>query len=129
MLMMQTGYAYDSVVYYRARYYDPTIGRFLSEDPVRFWGGIDFYKYVDNSPTNAKDPSGRGKIYGNWCGGDCTGGRIEQYDSHHDHDFYYSVPIDNLDDACRTHDIRYYECRQAYKCNKAGRIACMRTAN
>jgi len=28
--------------YYRARYYDPTIGRFISEDPTRFWGGIDF---------------------------------------------------------------------------------------
>jgi hypothetical protein len=29
MLMTQTGYDYDSAVYYRARYYDPTIGRFL----------------------------------------------------------------------------------------------------
>ncbi|MGA3128417.1 MAG: RHS repeat-associated core domain-containing protein [Candidatus Korobacteraceae bacterium] len=44
--------------YYRARYYDPTIGRFLSEDPVRYWGGIDFYKYVDNNPIVEADPEG-----------------------------------------------------------------------
>lgn len=34
--------------YYRARYYDPISGRFLSEDPGRFPGGIDFYTYVEN---------------------------------------------------------------------------------
>jgi RHS repeat-associated protein len=84
MLMMQPGYNYDSTIYYRARYYDPTIGRFLSEDPIRFWGGVDFYKYVDNSPTNMTDPSGKLPIHGNWCGPNWTGGRIEQYDPGHD---------------------------------------------
>ena len=44
--------------YYRARYYDPNIGRFLSEDPVRLTGGINFYTYVFNSPPNAIDPMG-----------------------------------------------------------------------
>ncbi len=44
--------------YYRARYYDPQIGRFISEDPIRFWGGIDFYKYADNNPVNETDPDG-----------------------------------------------------------------------
>jgi uncharacterized protein RhaS with RHS repeats len=115
--------------YYRARYYDPSIGRFLSEDPIRFWGGVDFYKYVDNSPTNAKDPSGTEKIYGYWCGGDWTGGHVEQYNPHHDNSLYYFLPIDKLDDACRTHDIRYYECRQAYKCDRKGRIQCFKNAD
>jgi hypothetical protein len=36
MLMTQTGYDYDSAVYYRARYYDPAIAIFLSEFPVGF---------------------------------------------------------------------------------------------
>jgi RHS repeat-associated protein len=36
--------------YYRARYYDPVVGRFLSEDPVRFRGGVNFYGYVVNNP-------------------------------------------------------------------------------
>jgi RHS repeat-associated protein len=43
---------------YRARYYDPTSGRFLSEDPVGFSGGANFYSYVGNSANNYADPSG-----------------------------------------------------------------------
>ena len=42
----------------RARYYDPSTGRFLSEDPIRFGGGISFYPYVGNQPANFSDPSG-----------------------------------------------------------------------
>jgi RHS repeat-associated protein len=128
--------------YYRARYYDPSIGRFLSEDPVRFWGGIDFYKYVDNSPTNATDPSGKFVYYGNWCGPDWTGGRLEEYNPSHDHNIwgvnvmgqtyqtpYYSNPIDRLDAACQTHDICYYNCRANNPCDKATRMACMDVCN
>ncbi len=44
--------------YYRARYYDPGIGRFLSEDPDRFGAGIDFYPYVANNPASWQDPWG-----------------------------------------------------------------------
>jgi len=44
--------------YNRARYYDPTIGRFLSEDPIGFKGGVDFYAYVLNNPTDYADPTG-----------------------------------------------------------------------
>jgi RHS repeat-associated protein len=45
--------------YYRARYYDPTVGRFISEDPSGFNGsGTNFYWYVRNSPTLLVDPSG-----------------------------------------------------------------------
>jgi RHS repeat-associated protein len=43
---------------YRARYYDATTGRFISEDPLGFKAGIDFYSYVENSPTNGIDPFG-----------------------------------------------------------------------
>jgi RHS repeat-associated protein len=45
--------------YYRARYYDPTIGRFISEDPMQFGGsGTNFYAYVRNSSINLTDPLG-----------------------------------------------------------------------
>jgi RHS repeat-associated protein len=45
--------------YYRARYYDPGIGRFISEDPLGFEAGeVNFYAYVGNDPVNANDPSG-----------------------------------------------------------------------
>ncbi len=45
--------------YYRARYYDPTIGRFLSEDPVGLREGPNFYAYVHDNPINKVDPSGK----------------------------------------------------------------------
>jgi RHS repeat-associated protein len=44
--------------YYRARYYDPTIGRFISEDPIGFIGGGNFYRYSLNDPINLRDPMG-----------------------------------------------------------------------
>src|SRR5262249_17328549 len=48
-----------SFYYYRARYYDPAIGRFISEDPIGFAGsGSNFYAYTHNSPTNLVDPFG-----------------------------------------------------------------------
>jgi RHS repeat-associated protein len=47
-----------SLYYDRARYYDPSTGRFISEDPIRFRGGIEFYTYAYNSPINGTDPSG-----------------------------------------------------------------------
>jgi len=43
--------------HYRARYYDPTSGRFLSEDPIRFTGGAQFYRYALNAPTNHRYPT------------------------------------------------------------------------
>jgi len=49
----------DTALYYnRARYYDPTTGRFLSEDPVRFSAGVNFYTYVRNNPISFVDPTG-----------------------------------------------------------------------
>ena len=44
--------------YYRARYYDSTIGRFVSEDPLGYSVGENFYRYVSNRPTLAVDPTG-----------------------------------------------------------------------
>jgi uncharacterized protein RhaS with RHS repeats len=44
--------------YYRARYCDPAAGRFSSEDPIRFDGGVNFYSYVRNHPTSSFDPWG-----------------------------------------------------------------------
>lgn len=44
--------------YYRARYYDSGIGRFISEDPARFSVSDDFYSYVANDPVMLIDPTG-----------------------------------------------------------------------
>ncbi|MDD3596767.1 RHS repeat-associated core domain-containing protein [Sulfuricurvum sp.] len=49
----------DDLYYYRARYYDPTMGRFITPDPIGFLGGdTNFYRYVGNDPMNYTDPSG-----------------------------------------------------------------------
>jgi len=61
-----SGYAYTGrewdpeieLHYYRARYYSATDGRFISEDPIRFFGGINFFTYVGNDPTDSIDPTG-----------------------------------------------------------------------
>jgi RHS repeat-associated protein len=45
--------------YYRARYYDPGLGRFISQDPSTFTSGdTNFYRYVLNDPIYLMDPSG-----------------------------------------------------------------------
>jgi RHS repeat-associated protein len=58
-----TGREFDSetgLYYYRARYYDPATGRFLSEDPLRFDAGTaNFYAYVGNDPIGKTDPTGK----------------------------------------------------------------------
>jgi len=47
-----------NLYFYRARYLDPLVGRFVREDPIRFQGGINFYAYVGNDATNHFDSSG-----------------------------------------------------------------------
>ena len=48
--------------YNRARYYDPAIGRWTSQDPLGFDGGdANLYRYVFNTPTRAVDPTGLGE--------------------------------------------------------------------
>jgi RHS repeat-associated protein len=46
------------LMYYRARFYDLQLGRFISEDPIGLAGGINSFAYVSNNPQNKVDPSG-----------------------------------------------------------------------
>ncbi|MFA5027309.1 MAG: RHS repeat-associated core domain-containing protein, partial [Candidatus Methylomirabilota bacterium] len=46
------------LLYYRARYYDPTLGRFTQRDPIGFRGGLNPYAYAENNPVARKDPTG-----------------------------------------------------------------------
>ena len=48
----QTGY------YYRARYYDPVLKRFISEDPIGIESGLNVYAYVVGNPLGFNDPTG-----------------------------------------------------------------------
>lgn len=46
------------LIYYRARFYDPSIGRFTQRDPIGFQAGINRYAYVGGNPLNYNDPQG-----------------------------------------------------------------------
>ncbi len=48
--------------YYGYRYYSPTIGRWLSRDPIGEKGGRNLYGFVDNNPLNLNDFLGLWKI-------------------------------------------------------------------
>ena len=60
------GYYYDEetgLYYLKTRYYDPTVGRFVSPDSVDFItaekiNGLNLYAYCSNNPVNLYDPSG-----------------------------------------------------------------------
>ena len=53
-------YEADTGLYYfRARYYDPEMGRFLTKDPIGLAGGhTNLYLYCGNDPVNCTDPTG-----------------------------------------------------------------------
>ena len=49
----------SGLYYYRARYYNPVLARFISEDPAGMSGsGTNLYGYVGNDPGDESDPSG-----------------------------------------------------------------------
>jgi RHS repeat-associated protein len=46
------------LVMYPRRPYSPTLGRWLSRDPIEEAGGLNLYGFVGNGPVNAVDPLG-----------------------------------------------------------------------
>ena len=44
--------------YFRARWYDPVTGRWLSPDPIGISGGLNLYVAFNNDPVNVIDPLG-----------------------------------------------------------------------
>ncbi len=48
----------SSLYYYRARMYDPKLGRFLQADPVGYKADINLYRYCGNNSLNRVDPRG-----------------------------------------------------------------------
>ena len=61
-------YDYDTALYYfRARWYEPETGRWLSPDPIGISGGLNLYVFCGNDPVNFIDPTGNGGVqFGDW---------------------------------------------------------------
>ncbi|MFC2141119.1 RHS repeat domain-containing protein, partial [Acidobacteriota bacterium] len=52
-------YDYElNLYYYRARYYDPIMGRFLSTDPMGYADSMNLYQGFNMNPANFVDPFG-----------------------------------------------------------------------
>ncbi|MCF7855316.1 MAG: DUF2778 domain-containing protein [Candidatus Pacebacteria bacterium] len=52
-------YSWTTGLYnFRARWYDPTTGRWLSKDPIGISGGLNQYVFCGNNPVNFVDPFG-----------------------------------------------------------------------
>jgi RHS repeat-associated protein len=120
--------------YDRTRYYNPLAGRFVSEDPVGFNGGVDFYVYVANNPISFTDPAGLdGKpwychfpnpncfvYYGNWGGPGWTGGQYAPYeDLTPDQVAHLAPPIDDQDACYMEHDLCYSRARVHNSCTSS----------
>jgi RHS repeat-associated protein len=94
------------LLYMRARYYSPSIGRFINKDPIGLAGGLNMYAYVGGNPINWIDPWGLRRwgpswlerllrpftSYGNYGGPGNTDPTFQE------------MPIDSLDELFMEHD-------------------------
>lgn len=97
------------------RQYAPIAKRFMQSDPLSLLpiagggsqDGLNKFVYVRHNPVGNLDPTGMLAYYGNWCGpnwsGGCTGWGCQ------------SPPIDELDLACKDHDICYRTNKCSYE--------------
>ena len=68
----------NGLLYMRARHYNPYLCRFISADPARFAGGLNFYCYADGNPISMMDPFGLSgwSVAGNFLEGAAIGAGV-----------------------------------------------------
>lgn len=60
------------LLFLRARYYEPTLKRFISEDPIGLVGGLNYYGYVNGNPLSFTDPYGLQSVVTDMTNGTTT---------------------------------------------------------
>ena len=115
------------------RWYSPSLGRWLSRDPIGERGLTTFlfkkesliyfsllclqaeknlYAYVENDVLNYVDINGLWKYHGNWGGPDWTGGQTKPYeDLTPEEKAKLKPPVDAEDKCYKEHDLGYSDCR------------------
>lgn len=98
--------------FYRNRYYNPALSRFISQDPIGLAGGLNLYAYVNNNPLSFVDPlgldargaapGGDGQSDGGNGKGSCTPGEINKCGANppSDNPPTSNPPNNNHDPAC-----------------------------
>ena len=74
----QGGTGGGELYYYRARYYDPVLKRFISSDPIGLMGGLNTYQYVEGNPVSLVDPHGLAPHNYTWSVFRCMGNCVNQ---------------------------------------------------
>jgi RHS repeat-associated protein len=67
------------LAYYRDRYYDPSAGSFISEDPTGQAGGSNLYEYALDSPTTYTDPTGDNPLLAECAVGGLVDGGLDYF--------------------------------------------------
>jgi len=105
-----TGREFDretGLYYYRARYYNPEIGRFLQTDRIGYRNGMNIYAYCGNDPITYVDPSGLAwedplvRIV--FFDGSETNDAGEKYQAREAEDGFWDIRIDMGSGAAKAH--------------------------
>ena len=91
---MFTGREFDKetgLYYYRARYYNPQIGRFLQADPVGYKDGMNRYVYCRNNPPAIIDPSGLASVI--FYDGGAEGQKFTKTAEDPDYDYRFDLRV------------------------------------
>jgi RHS repeat-associated protein len=97
-----------------ARFYSPTLGRFINRDPIGESGGVNLYAYVANNPINRTDPLGLQPItYGNFGGQGFVNGGPGSETTNFPHMIGqpgFTIPITPRDRCYYWHDVCLHNC-------------------